>query len=94
MARDRQPAAPVAGPQPAPLQLKFFFVPGVDATGAAVTVAAQGMCLTDDQGRAFQPMSEQTGRRLLKVMNKLCVMTAQQYGVIFTPEEMPAPGVD
>lgn len=75
-----QPAAGAA-PQPAPLQLKIF-----TASDGTQIVAAQGMVLVDDQGRAYSPMTEITGRKIVKLLDMLCQLTAAQNQQLYSPE--------
>ena len=78
-------AAAGAPPAAAPLQLKLFTVPAVDPnTGAAVLVAVQAMCLVDDQGRAYQALTEVTGRKLLAVLDRLAQIESQERGQLYT----------
>ena len=83
-----QPAT-APGPQAAPLQLKMFTVPDAigGQTGLPPTMqAVQAMCLVDDQGRAYVPMTEATGRKLVRLLDQLCRIESFAYGVLYTPD--------
>lgn len=91
MAETSIPIQPAAAPgtPPAPQQLKMFTVPDAlgGQTGAAPQmVSVQAMCLVDDQGRAYVPMTEVTGRKLVRLLDQLCRMQSDRNGVLYSPD--------
>ena len=79
-----QPAA--TSTQPAqPLQLKLFAVnDGVNAGGV---VYVQAMCPVDDQGRAVDLLSEETGRRIVELLTKLVrIMSTSDFSDQLPPD--------
>ena len=59
------PAAPTASPAAAPVGIRTFAVKD-PLTGALVQI--QGVVLCDDSGEPYTPMSEETGREIVKAL--------------------------
>jgi hypothetical protein len=78
-----QPAGAPAAPAPAPLQLKMFTA----SDGTQANAASQGVCLVDEQGRAYSPLSEMTGRKIVRLLDTLCRLTAEQNGQLYSPDQ-------
>ncbi len=76
-------AVPGAIPPP-PLQLKMFSA--VDSSGNAVLI--QGMCLVDDQGRPYVPLTEATGQQMVKLLGHLIrTIVDNGQGGMYPPDE-------
>jgi hypothetical protein len=76
--------APAAG-QGAPvaaLPLKLFSAPD----GAGGLNVIQAVCITDDQGRAYLPMTEETGKELCSLMRQLLTTIVQNDGGFLPPD--------
>ena len=59
--------APTPGAAPAPLQLKMF----TTSDGAGGVIFTQAVCPADDQGRAINLMSEETGKEIVALLRTL-----------------------
>jgi hypothetical protein len=79
-----QPAGTVVQPAPLALKLSSSADPGAPGTVPSMVVA-QAMCLVDDQGRAYQPLTELTGRRILQMLTYLAQVTCNADDTIFAP---------
>lgn len=62
-----QPAQPQGAQPVAAVPLHFFIAPD----GNGVLSLIQGVALVDDQGRAYLPMTEETGKELVSLMRLL-----------------------
>lgn len=76
-----QPATAQGQAAPAPLPIKMFLVE--DGTNTQV----QAMCLTDDQGRAYQPMTEATGQQIVRLLTQLVSMMAVSTGGLLPSDD-------
>jgi hypothetical protein len=69
-----QPAATATQPS-APQQLKLFSVN--DGLGIGGSVLVQAVCLVDDQGRAYKPLTEDTGKQIVVLLQQLLQVTCE-----------------
>ena len=73
------------GPAPAPVQLKMFTIVGPDGTSQQI----QAVCLVDDNGRAYFPLSEATGRQLVQLMRTLVELHVSGLtGGLYPPDDL------
>lgn len=77
-----QPAQTSQGAPPAPLPLAMVSVPD----GKGGVVLAQQVCLCDDQGDTYVPLTEATGQQLLYVMTKLHNLFARANNLLELPD--------
>lgn len=91
MAETSIPVQPAASGAPVaqPLQLKM--ITALDGLGGQAgplgMVAIQAMCLVDDQGRIYQPMTEATGQQIVRLLGQLIKTTVEQGQGGFYPQE-------
>ena len=82
-----QPVGQQAPTAPAPLQLQVELIPDPGLGVSPPTlVAAQTFVLKDDQGRAYMPMTEETGQRMCRLLARLIRVTIDGGGML-TDEE-------
>ena len=67
-----QPATVQTQPGPPPMGVKTYLVP--DSNGVQVEI--QAVCLVDDNGVGYKPLSENTGRAIVQLLQQLLQQNA------------------
>jgi hypothetical protein len=77
-----QPAQVGQGVPAPPKQLAMIVLPD----GAGGTVLAQQVCLVDDQGDTYVPLTEATGMKILGILTRIHNLIAEQNNNLKLPD--------